>query len=289
MKDNLKDGLIDLTAGTAGGIVNVLVGQSLDTVTLKMQTFPSLYKNWVHCFGETYRLDGIRGLYSGAVPSLIANVAENTILFTAYGYCQKCIAFMSGIEKTEEMPSMLNALSGSIASFFSSLVLCPIELVKCRIQARQDLDPKARVTPFKVCAYILKKEGISIFGTGMTATLARDVPGYSCFFGAYETTRYMLSKKRQRKDDIGLARTMFSGAVGGLAFCTVTFPADVIKSRIQVRGITLKQLTLEIIKKNGFKEFYKGFMPTLIRTCIVSSCLFATYENTKYLLRKYTK
>ena len=32
------------------------------------------------------------GLYAGTLPSLAANVAENSILFAAYGACQKLVA-----------------------------------------------------------------------------------------------------------------------------------------------------------------------------------------------------
>jgi solute carrier family 25 ornithine transporter 2/15 len=53
------------------------------------QTFPQLYSNWVKCLGETFKMDGLKGLYAGTLPALIANVAENAVLFTAYGYCQK--------------------------------------------------------------------------------------------------------------------------------------------------------------------------------------------------------
>ena len=39
------------------------------------------------------RKEGIvRGLYAGTLPSLAANVAENSILFAAYGVCQKLVA-----------------------------------------------------------------------------------------------------------------------------------------------------------------------------------------------------
>ena len=34
----------------------------------------------------------IAGLYAGTLPSLAANVAENSILFAAYGACQKMVA-----------------------------------------------------------------------------------------------------------------------------------------------------------------------------------------------------
>lgn len=277
--------VIEFAAWTAGGMVNVLVGQPLDTVKLKVQTFSNFYKSWTQCFGETYRLEGIRGLYSGTIPSLIGSVAENLILFTAYGYCQKSVAVMSGVESTENMTFMQNALSGSMASFCSSLFLCPIELIKCRLQARRELIPDSKSTARSVCCYIAKNEGIGVFTKGMAATMARDVPGYSCFFGAYEATRYILSKKGQLKDDIGLTKTMMAGALGGVAYWTVTFPADVIKSRMQVRGGSYKDMMVEIMEIDGLTGVYKGLTPTLLRTCMVSAALLATYEYTKKLLQ----
>lgn len=58
------------------------VSQPLDTVKVKMQAFPTVYKGMVDCLAETLRKDGIvRGLYAGILPSIAANVAENSVLF----------------------------------------------------------------------------------------------------------------------------------------------------------------------------------------------------------------
>lgn len=75
------------------------VGQPFDTVKVKMQTFPKLYSNMFDCFKKTFKIDGIRrGLYAGTVPALIANVAENSVLFAGYGYCQKIIMKLTHIK-----------------------------------------------------------------------------------------------------------------------------------------------------------------------------------------------
>lgn len=77
----------------------VYVGQPLDTVKVKMQTFPHLYKGMYHCLKQTLRNDGVfRGLYAGTTPAIMANVAENSVLFAAYGYCQKFVCQISGVE-----------------------------------------------------------------------------------------------------------------------------------------------------------------------------------------------
>lgn len=72
------------------------VGQPLDTVKVKLQTFPTLYKNALDCFLQTYRNEGIvRGLYAGTLPSIAAQVAENSVLFMCYGMCQKAVLRVS--------------------------------------------------------------------------------------------------------------------------------------------------------------------------------------------------
>ena len=63
-----------------------------------MQTFPDLYTKMSSCFLQTFKKDGIRGLYAGTVPALVANVAENSVLFAAYGVCQKGVAMVTGVK-----------------------------------------------------------------------------------------------------------------------------------------------------------------------------------------------
>jgi solute carrier family 25 ornithine transporter 2/15 len=298
---HLKDGIIDLAAGTAGGIANVYSGQPLDTVKVKMQTFPHLYNNWITCSIKTFKADGIRALYAGTTPALVANIAENAVLFTAYGYCQKLVATVIGCEDPSSMKPLHNAFAGSFAAVFAACVLCPTELVKCRLQAQTEINPHIKRTAFGICREMYKQNGLRSFFIGMTPTLTREVPGYFAFFGAYELSRYLFTTEGKPKDDIGLAKTAISGAVGGSALWTLVFPADVIKSRMQVTGEgTFVSVLVSILKNEGklfwdtvFMEYlffsgvialYKGLTPTLIRTCIASGCLFIAYENTKRFL-----
>ena len=58
-----------------------------------------------------------------------------------------------------------NHLLGFLAAFWSSLALCPTELVKCRLQAmreshmEQGLDPP-KIGPFKLTSQILRQVGL---------------------------------------------------------------------------------------------------------------------------------
>lgn len=79
----------------------VYVGQPLDTVKVKMQTFPHMYSGMWDCIRQTVKLEGFfRGLYAGTGPALVANCAENSVLFAAYGACQKVVAYATNTVRT---------------------------------------------------------------------------------------------------------------------------------------------------------------------------------------------
>jgi solute carrier family 25 ornithine transporter 2/15 len=57
----------------------------------------------------------------------------------AYGQCQTVICLINNKTHNEQLTSVENMAAGSLAAVFASLVLCPIELVKCRIQTINEM------------------------------------------------------------------------------------------------------------------------------------------------------
>jgi len=294
----LIDAGIDFTGGTLGGIATVLVGQPLDTIKVKLQTYPQLYKSSYQCLVQTFRQDGVaHGLYRGTVPSLVANVAENSILFCAYGVCQSTVANLAGM-RTEELDTLHNATAGGAAAFFSSLALCPTELIKCRLQTLSEVNKaglsniKHSVSPWKLTRDIIRTEGVPGLFRGLASTWLREIPGYFFFFGGYEGARKMMCKPGQTQDDIGLPRTALAGGLGGVCLWVAIFPADVVKSRIQVLSIdgsnhTFRSVSRNILKHEGVRALYSGLAPTLVRTIPATAALFVTYELTKKYLSQF--
>ena len=117
----------------------MIVGQPLDTVKTKMQTYSSVYKNSFSCLWNVFRAEGLRGLYAGTTPAIAASVADNSALFLFYGQCQNLVARFAGVDNIEHLTSMQKATAGSFCSFFVSFVLCPPELLKCRLQTAREL------------------------------------------------------------------------------------------------------------------------------------------------------
>ncbi|XP_029964428.1 solute carrier family 25 member 15a isoform X2 [Salarias fasciatus] len=240
--------IIDFSAGAAGGTACVMCGQPFDTAKVKMQTFPTKYRGFIDCFVSTFRQVGVRGLYKGTTPALIANISENAILFLSYGFCKDLVSLLSGLDKTAELSDIQKASAGSFASIFSSLVLCPTELVKCRLQAMHEMEESGKIakgqksTMWSVVKTVLRTNGPLGFYQGLTSTMVREMPGYFCFFGGYELSRSTFAQHMGTdKDNIGVLPLMFSGGFGGACLWLATFPIDCVKSRIQVHSLAGRQ------------------------------------------------
>jgi len=258
------DPLVDLLAGALGATASVYVGQPLDTIKVKMQTFPHLYPSLTICARHTLEREGVRGLYSGTIPALTAIVAENSILFAAYGATQRLMTKAIGVQKVEDLSVVANGVSGSMAAFWASLALCPTELVKCRLQALQETSklqrlPPPSIGPWRLTSSIIRQEGVS---------------------GMY---RHLLSLDGCRKEEIGPFGTVVSGRVAGVTLWTIIFPVDVVKSRLQVSGLRtpLFSMLVSIYRTEGLAALYSGLGPTLLRTVPATGSLFLVFETTK--------
>ncbi|XP_008307481.1 mitochondrial ornithine transporter 1-like [Cynoglossus semilaevis] len=291
--------IIDFTAGAVGGTACVLSGQPFDTVKVKMQTFPTMYRGFIQCFAENYKQVGLCGLYKGTTPALLANITENAVLFLSYGLCQDVVSFLSGMDKGSELSDLQKASAGSLASIFSAIALCPTELVKCRMQAMYEMEASGKIssgqrsTVWTVVKTVLKNNGPLGFYQGLTSTIVREMPGYFCFFGAYELCRSTFAKHMGTdKEGIGILPLMFSGGFGGACLWLVTFPLDCVKSRIQVYSLAGRQegfmrTFLGIVRTEGFTALYSGLTPTMIRTFPANGALFLAYEcSRKFMMEK---
>ncbi|XP_070762274.1 solute carrier family 25 member 15a [Enoplosus armatus] len=282
--------IIDFSAGAIGGTACVLSGQPFDTTKVKMQTFPTMYRGFIHCFTSTFRQVGLRGLYKGTTPALIANISENAVLFLSYGLCQDVVRFVSKMDKGADLSDLQKASAGSLASIFSAMAICPTELVKCRLQAMHEMEASGKVasgqrsTVWTVVKTVLKTNGPLGFYQGLTSTIVREIPGYFCFFGAYELCRSKFAQYMGTdKESIGVLPLMFSGGFGGACLWLMVYPIDCVKSRIQVHSLTGRQkgfmkTFIGVIRTEGFIALYSGLTPTMIRTFPANGALFLAYE-----------
>lgn len=76
---------------------------------------------------------------------------------------------------------------------------------------------------------------------------------------------------------------MVAGSVGGICLWTAIFPADVIKSRVQINNVKTNMFVMgaQIARTEGIAALYNGLKPTILRTIPATAVLFAVYEYSK--------
>ena len=125
-------GIGDIVSGGLGGCACVLTGQPFDTIKVKMQTHPEMYKSAFQAARRTMLEEKFRGFYAGSSPAVISNIAENAVLFMCYN---KCLSLVQWIGGNEDLSITQKACAGSLASVFSGVVFAPPDRIKCKMQA----------------------------------------------------------------------------------------------------------------------------------------------------------
>lgn len=62
------------------------------------------------------------------------------------------------MERVEDLTSIHNACAGFFAAFFSSLTLCPTELIKCKLQAMREVQSEMKTTSGTLKVNKIKKK-----------------------------------------------------------------------------------------------------------------------------------
>ena len=129
----------DLMAGTVSGMSASLAGQPLDTVRVRLQSRGHLYAGTMDTVAKTFKADGARGFFRGAVPPLLGMGPKNAIGFGAHGAALRFLEG-GGDRPTVELKrnaSMGNvALAGCAAGVAQCAVVVPSDRIKCQLQVQ---------------------------------------------------------------------------------------------------------------------------------------------------------
>ncbi|GJJ06821.1 hypothetical protein Clacol_001017 [Clathrus columnatus] len=213
----------DLTAGTAGGILQVLVGQPFDIVKVRMQTAPKgTYSGMVQCATGILKNEGPLAFYKGTLSPLLGigvcvsiqfAVLESTKRYFAAQNIQRGRGGSDGKEYTGGQLVLAGALAGIANGFVSG----PVEHIRIRLQTQPSVNPPY-AGPFDAVRKITSQYGIPGLFKGQTATFAREAVGYGAYFWAYESLmRWEMKRKSISREEIPATKTVLFGAAAGYA------------------------------------------------------------------------
>lgn len=193
-----------------------------------------LYKNGFDCFSQLVRNEGFRAMYKGLGPQLVGVAPEKAIKLAVNEGLRKIFA-----DWTHNAPGGihlgLEILAGGAAGFSQVLFTNPLEIVKIRLQvqgeaAMKHLEKGPRMGAVDIC----KELGLAGLYKGASACFLRDIPFSAIYFPLYATLKQKFMD--QNHGVLAMSDIMLAGTMAGAPAAWLCTPADVIKTRIQVKA-----------------------------------------------------
>ncbi|KAI9365465.1 mitochondrial carrier domain-containing protein [Zopfochytrium polystomum] len=309
------DGFCHALAGAGSGLIAAVIVTPLDVTKVRLQnqvilTSPTLsggaprnytpsspppppkYRGTLPTLKLIWREEGLRGLFSGLTPSVLAYLPDRAIWFSMYHECK--VAFGAAVGPAYQ-GTPVHLAASLVASVMCTIVVTPLWFLRTRMMTQVPDGSHAfqyRSTA-ETFATILRKEGVLAFYKGLGPSLL-GVSHSLVMFPLYERLKLILyeyeSQHGHLKPDGGISNlailtaSSLSKCVAGL----VTYPHEVLRTRMQTQT-TLTHLPSEeafgghvkvvirpkydgivntariIIAEEGMKSMYRGLPTSLIR------------------------
>ena len=220
-------------------------------------------------------------MYKGMASPMIGQVVINAIVFGVHG---------NTLRRLNDKRAVGNFIAGGLAGGVQTFVCSPIELIKTRMQLQGQGESRKFIfvkkddlfrysDPVDCMAKILKYEGLRGFFRGFYCTLLREVPSFAVYFSSY----YALCEKLgANKGTLSIPKLFLSGGISGILAWIVSYPFDVIKTRLQADGMGktiytgILDCSLKSYEREGLKVFFKGLNATLLRAFPTNAATLAS-------------
>jgi solute carrier family 25 folate transporter 32 len=263
----------------------------------------------------TSRAQGWRGLYAGLSPALVGGTLAWGLYFAAYNHAKERYARWT---HSAELPPAAHLAAAAEAGVAVSLLTNPIWVAKTRLQLQRRAPAVAAHAPpaahYRGLAHALARigaeEGLRGLYRGLLPSLALVSHG-ALQFTAYEALKKRALAREGRlhsaDGEEAAQAARLSGATAGalgvaskLIASTVTYPSQVLRSRLQQRsagagaaaasgsgsgGGALRTLR-GLVAREGVRGLYKGFVPNVLRVLPSSALTFLVYETASQAMER---
>ncbi|KAJ0053084.1 hypothetical protein Pint_01307 [Pistacia integerrima] len=272
-------------AGGIAGAASRTATAPLDRlkVVLQVQTgnsriVPTIRKIW--------KDEGLLGFFRGNGLNVLKVAPESAIKFYAYEILKNVVGDIMGEDKDNIGPSG-RLLAGGMAGAVAQAAIYPLDLVKTRLQTcalESGKAPKLGILTKDIWVH----EGPRAFYKGLVPSLLGIIPYAGIDLAVYETLKDLSKSYFVRESEPGPLVQLGCGTISGALGATCVYPLQVIRTRMQAQRSNsaaafkgMSDVFWRTLHKEGYRGFYKGIFPNLLKVVPAASITYLVYEAMK--------
>lgn len=253
----------------------------LDVAKCNMQVDPQKYRGLVGSVGTIMREEGAAALFKGWLPTFIGYSLQGCFKFGLYEVFKDLYSNMAGEEAAHKYRGAIYLLGSASAEVFADAALCPMEMVKVKIQTSV---PGTFPTEMFAAISKMSADPSSRFPFGSLVPLwSRQVPYTMAKFFFFEMVKEQFYKsvftapKESYSKGTHLGITFASGYIAGVACAIVSHPADTVVSKMSKSTKSAG----EILSELGFLGIWGGLGTRILMIGTLTGLQWWIYDTFK--------
>jgi solute carrier family 25 phosphate transporter 3 len=240
----------------------------LDVVKCNMQTNPKKFTGLVPGLKTLVAEEGTMAIWKGWLPTLIGYSAQGFCKFGFYEIFKDVYATALGKDNYVQYRDLIYIAASASAEFFADIALCPMEMVKVKVQTSPAGTFPIEFGPALATMKANKAETRFPFGS-LVPLWSRQIPYTIAKFYFFEKTVEMFytffftQPKETYSKATQLGITFASGYLAGVICAIVSHPADSMVSQLGKKENKGKSLG-QIFNENGLKKLATAGLGTRI-------------------------
>lgn len=184
-------------------------------------------------------------------------------------------------------PSLRRLISGAVAGAVSRTAVAPLETIRTHLMVGSSGHSST-----EVFHNIMKTDGWKGLFRGNFVNVIRVAPSKAIELFAYDTVNKTLSPKPGEQPKLPIPASLVAGACAGVSSTLVTYPLELLKTRLTIQRDAYDSLFdafIKILQEGGPGELYRGLTPSLIGVIPYAATNYFAYDTLRKAYRKIFK